>query len=56
MVVEGGEKLSNIKGKNAHVVLSEPSCPDEMSEVYTCICCGSLENTPELMRVKKVIS
>jgi len=55
-VVEGGEELSDIKGKNAHVALSEPHCPDKMSEVYACVCCGLLANTPELMRVKEVIS
>jgi len=55
-VVEGREKLSDIKGKNAYMALSKPIHPDEMSEVYTCICCGSLMNTPKLMRVKEAIS
>jgi len=55
-VVEEREKLSNIKGKNAHVALSKPTHPDEMSEVYTHICCGSLANTSKLMRVEEAIS
>jgi len=55
-VVEEGKELSNIKGKNTHVVLFEPSHPDKMSEVYAHIYCGSLVNTPKLMRVKEVIS
>ena len=54
-MVKGGEELSNIKGENACVALSEPSCPDKISEVHTHICCGSLVNTPKLMRVKEVI-
>jgi len=54
-MVEGEEELSNIKGENACVALSEPSCPDKMSEVHARICCGSLANTPKLMRVKEVI-
>ena len=33
LVVEGGEELSDIKGKNTRVALSEPSHPDKMSEV-----------------------
>jgi len=36
-VVEGGEELSDIKGKNAHVALSEPSHPDKMSKVCLCL-------------------
>jgi len=54
-VVEGREELSNIKGENTRVALSEPASPDKISEVYFCICCGSLLDTPELMRVEKAI-
>jgi len=46
LVVEGEEELSDIKGKNTHMALSELSRPDEMSEVYAYICCGLLVNTP----------
>ena len=55
-MVKGREELSNIKGENAHVVLSEPASPDKMSEVYSHICCGSLLNTPKLVRVEEAIS
>jgi len=55
-VVEGREELSNIKGKNTHMTLFEPTYPNKMSEVYSCICCGSLANTPKLMRVEETIS
>jgi len=55
-VIEGREELSDIKGKDAHVVLSEPACPNKMSEVYSRICCGSLANTSKLMRVEEAIS
>jgi len=55
-VVEGREKLSDIKGKNTCVALSKPTYPDEMSEVYAYIYCGSLVNTPKLMRVEEAIS
>jgi len=54
-VVKGREELSNIKGENARVALSEPASPNKMSEVYSCICCGSLLDTPELMRVEEAI-
>jgi len=54
-VVKGREELSDIKGKNTHVALSEPASPDKMSEVYSCICCGLLPDTSELMRVKEAI-
>ena len=54
-MVKGREELSDIKGKNTHVALSEPASPDKMSEVYSCICCGLLPDTPELMRVKEAI-
>ena len=55
-MVEGREKLSDIKGKNARVVLLKPTYPDEISEVYTHICCGLLANTPKLMRVEEAVS
>jgi len=55
-VVKEREELSNIKGKNARMALSEPASPDKMSEVYSRICCGLLPDTPELMRVKEAIS
>jgi len=55
-VVEGREKLSDIKGKNTCVALLKPTHPDKMSEVYAYICCGSLANTSKLMRVEKAIS
>jgi len=54
-VVKGREELSDIKGEDAHVALSEPASPDKMSEVYSCICCESLLDTPELMRVEEAI-
>ena len=54
-MVKGREELSDIKGKNARVALSEPANPDKMSEVYSCICCGSLLDTPKLMRVEEAI-
>jgi len=54
-VVKGREELSDIKGENTRVALSEPASPDKMSEVYSCICCGSLLDIPELMRVKEAI-
>jgi len=55
-VVEGREELSDIKGKNTRMVLSKPTHPDKMSEVYSHICCGSLANTPKLMRVEEAVS
>jgi len=54
-VVKGKEELSDIKGENTRVALSEPASPDKMSEVYSRICCGSLLDIPELMRVKEAI-
>jgi len=54
-VVKGRKELSNVECKNAHVALSEPASPDKMSEVYTHVCCGSLPNAPELMRVNKAV-
>ena len=55
-MVKGREELSDIKGKNTCMALSEPTRPDKMSEVYSCICCRSLANTPKLMRVEKAIN
>jgi len=55
-VVKGREELSDIKGENARVTLSEPASLDKISEVYSRICCGSLPDTPELMRVDEAIS
>ena len=54
-MVKGRKELSNVKGKNTCVALSEPTSPDKMSEVYICICCGSLPDTPKLMRVDEAI-
>ena len=54
-MVKGREELSNIKGENARVALSELASPNKMGEVYSCICCGSLLDTPELMRVEEAI-
>jgi len=54
-VVKGGKELSDVKGKNARVALSEPASPDKMSEVYTRVCCGLLSDAPELMRVDEAI-
>ena len=54
-MVKGGKELSNVEGKNARVALSELASPDKMSEVYTCICCGSLSDAPKLMRVDEAI-
>ena len=54
-MVKRREELSDIKGENTHVALFEPASPDKMSEVYSYICCGSLPDTPELMRVEKAI-
>jgi len=55
-VVEGREKLSDIKGKNTRVALSKPTCPDEMSEVYACIYYGLLADISKLIRVEEAIS
>ena len=55
-MVKGREGLSDIKGKNAHVALFELASSDKMSEVYSCISCGSLPNTPELVRVEEAVS
>ena len=55
-MVKGREELSDIKGENTHVALSEPASSDKMSEVYSCISCGSLPNTPELVRVEEAVS
>jgi len=54
-VVKGREELSDIKGENACVALSEPASPNKIDEVYSRICCGSLPDTPKLMRVEKAI-
>ena len=54
-MVKGREELSDVKGKNAHVALSEPTRPDKMSEIYSCVCCGSLPDTPKLMRIDEAI-
>ena len=54
-MVKGGKKLSDVKGKNARVALSEPASPDKMSEIYTRICCGSLPYAPKLMRVDEAV-
>jgi len=54
-VVKGREELSDIKGEDARVALSEPASPNKMGEVYSHICCGSLPDTPELMRVKEAV-
>ena len=56
LVVEGREKLSDIKGKNARVALLKPTCPDEVSKIYACIYCRSLADTSKLMRVEEAIS
>ena len=54
-MVKGKEELSDIKGENTHVALSEPASPNKMGEVYSRICCGLLLDTPELMRVKEAV-
>jgi len=54
-VVKGREELSDIKGKNTRVALPELASPDKMGEVYSYICCGSLLDIPELMRVEEAI-
>ena len=54
-MVKGREELSDVKGENARVALSEPASPNQMGEVYSCICCGLLPDTPELMRVKEAV-
>jgi len=54
-MVKERKELSNIKGKNAHVALSEPASPNKMGEVYSRICCGSLPDTAKLMRVEEAI-
>jgi len=53
-VVKRRKELSDIKDENARMALSEPASPDKISEVYSYICCGSLPNTPELVRVKEL--
>ena len=55
-MVERREKLSDIKGKNAHVALLKPTRPNEVSEVYACIYCRILVDTSKLMRVEEAIS
>jgi len=54
-VVKGKKELSDVKGKDTRVALSEPTSPDKMSEVYTCVCCGSLLDAPELVRIDEAI-
>jgi len=54
-VVKRGKELSDVKDKNAHVALSEPTSPDKMSEVYTRVCCESLPDAPKLMRIDEAI-
>jgi len=54
-VVKGREELSDIKGENARVALSELASPNKMGEVYSRICCGSLPDTPELVRVEEAV-
>jgi len=54
-VVKGREELSDIKGEDARVALSEPASPNKMGEVHSHICCGLLPDTPELMRVKEAV-
>ena len=48
-------ELSDVEGQNAHVALFEPSCPNEVGEIYACICYISLVNTTKLMRVEEAI-
>jgi len=54
-VVKGGKELSDVKGKNTRVALSEPASSDKMSEVYAHVCCGLLPDAPELMRIDEAI-
>ena len=54
-MVKGREELSDIKGENARMALSEPASPNKMGEVYSRICCGSLPDTPGLVRVEEAI-
>jgi len=37
------------------MALFEPSCPNEVGEIYACVHCRSLANTTELMRVEEAI-
>jgi len=54
-VVERRKELSDIKGKNARVALSEPVSPNKMGEVYSHIYCRSLPDTSELVRVEEAV-
>jgi len=54
-VVKGRKELSDIKGQNARVALSKPASPNKMGKIYSRICCGSLPDTPELVRVKEAV-
>ena len=44
-MVKRGKELYNVKGNNAHVISFEPSYPDEVSQVKTCIDCCPLPDT-----------
>ena len=37
LVIERREELGNVKHYNTGMALSEPSCMNEMSKVYSCI-------------------
>jgi len=54
-VVKGRKELSNIKGENTCVALSEPASPNKMGEVYSRICCRSLPDTAKLMRIEEAV-
>jgi len=54
-VVKGRKELSNIKGENAHVALSEPASPKKIGKVYSHICCGLLLDTAKLMRIEEAV-
>jgi hypothetical protein len=51
-MIDGWEKLSEVKGDHASLEFSMPSPVDNMSEDATSIFSGVLTNAPELVRMK----
>jgi hypothetical protein len=51
-VIDGREKLSEVKSNHASLELGTPSCPDNMSEEATSILGGVLTSTLELVGVE----
>jgi hypothetical protein len=55
IVIDGGEKLSKVKGDHASLEFSMPSHTDDMSEEATSILSGVLTNTSKLVRVEDLM-